>query len=459
MSKRKIEQYQDMIARLYPELGRQDNPEIDNEEKILSRTVTFQVTDDCNLACKYCYQVNKGKRRMSLDTAKKFVDLLLTGDKGMKEYLHPENSPALIVEFIGGEPFLEIDLIDQICDYLFDRMVEMDHKWLTMYTISICSNGVLYFDSKVQRFLNKHKNHISFSITIDGNKELHDSCRVFHDGSPSYDIAVAGAQDWMNQGNYMGSKITIAPGNVDYLFDAIVHMIDLGYEDINANTVYEKGWDLNLARKYYDQLIKIADYLIDKELYDDIFISLFSDDFFCPKLEIENENWCGGTGLMLSCDPDGYLYPCIRYMESSLGSLREPYCIGNVNEGIGLKEDDIQRIKCLNCITRRTQSSDKCFYCPIANGCSWCSAYNYQELGTANARVDYSCIMHKARALANAYYYSKVYQKKGINKIYKLYLPDSESLQIISKEELNTIKNNSNIEYVTDYETYFIDNE
>ena len=287
-------------------------------------------------------------------------------------------------------------------------MVEMDHKWLTMYTISICSNGVLYFDSKVQRFLNKHKNHISFSITIDGNKELHDSCRVFHDGSPSYDIAVAGAQDWMNQGNYMGSKITIAPGNVDYLFDAIVHMIDLGYEDINANTVYEKGWDLKLARKYYDQLIKIADYLIDKELYDDIFISLFSDDFFCPKLEIENENWCGGTGLMLSCDPDGYLYPCIRYMESSLGSLREPYCIGNVNEGIGLKEDEIQRIKCLNCITRRTQSSDKCFYCPIANGCSWCSAYNYQELGTANARVDYSCIMHKARALANAYYYSKV---------------------------------------------------
>ena len=37
----------------------------------------------------------------------------------------------------------------------------------------------------------------------------------------------------------MGSKITIAPGNVDYLYDAIVHMIDLGYEEINANTVYE----------------------------------------------------------------------------------------------------------------------------------------------------------------------------------------------------------------------------
>ena len=169
---KKFIQYQDMIAKLYPELSRQDNPDITNDEKTLSRTVTFQVTDACNLACKYCYQINKGKRRMSLDTAKKFIDLLLTGEKGMNEYLHPENSPALIIEFIGGEPFLEIELIDQIYNYFFDRMIELNHKWLTMHTISICSNGILYSDPKVQRFLNKHKNHMSFSVTIDGNKEF-----------------------------------------------------------------------------------------------------------------------------------------------------------------------------------------------------------------------------------------------------------------------------------------------
>lgn len=456
---KKFIQYQDMIAKLYPELSRQDNPEITNEEKTLSRTVTFQVTDACNLACKYCYQINKGKRRMSLDTAKKFIDLLLTGEKGMNEYLHPENSPALIIEFIGGEPFLEIELIDQIYNYFFDRMIELNHKWLTMHTISICSNGILYSDPKVQRFLNKHKNHMSFSVTIDGNKELHDSCRVFPNGSPSYDIAVAAAKDWMNQGNYMGSKITIAPGNVDYLYDALTHMIDMGYEEINANTVYEKGWDLNLAKKYYKQLVKISDYLVDNNLYEDIFISLFSEDFFKPKLETENENWCGGTGLMLSCDPDGYLYPCIRYMESSLGSDREPYCIGNVNDGIGVTADEIQKIKCLNCITRRSQSTDKCFYCPIGSGCSWCSAYNYQELGTPNARVDYSCIMHKARALANAYYWSKVYEKRNQDKLYELYLPDSESLEIISQEELNNIKNHSNIIYKSEYKDYFLVNK
>ena len=162
---------------------------------------------------------------------------------------------------------------------------------------------------------------------------------------------------------------------------------------------------------------------------------------------------------MLSCDPDGYLYPCIRYMESSLGSDREPYCIGNVNDGIGVTKDEIQKIKCLNCITRRSQSTDKCFYCPIGSGCSWCSAYNYQELGTPNARVDYSCIMHKARAIANAYYWSKVYEKRNLDKLYEFYLPDSESLEIISQEELNNIKNHSNIIYKSEYKDYFLENK
>jgi len=98
MSKKFI-QYPDMIAKLYPELITQDDLSTTNSKKILSKTITFQVTDACNLQCKYCYQINKGKRKMSFETAKKFVDLLLTGEKGMKEYLDPDNSPALIIPF------------------------------------------------------------------------------------------------------------------------------------------------------------------------------------------------------------------------------------------------------------------------------------------------------------------------------------------------------------------------
>lgn len=455
-SRRSFEQYQDRIARLYPELAKEDE---NGNIRSLSRTVTFQVTDDCNLACKYCYQINKGKRRMSFETAKKFIDLLLSGEKGFNTYVDPSYSKGIILEFIGGEPFLEIDLIDQICTYFFHECIRLDHPWATTFMISICSNGILYFSPKVQAFLNKYKDNISFSITIDGNKELHDSCRVFHDGSPSYDIAVAGAQDWMNRGYYMGSKITIAPGNITHVFSAIKHMIELGYLDINANCVYEKGWEQHHATEFYWQLKDVANYVLNNDLVEELYLSLFIDTFFKPKEVNDLNNWCGGTGLMLSCDPDGYLYPCIRYMESSLGCSRKPYRIGHIDTGIGQTEDDNSRLTCLNCIDRRTQSTDECFYCPIAEGCSWCSAYNYQETGTPDKRVIYICEMHKARALANAYYWAKHYENKGENKKYKLYVSKEWALNIIPEEEWEALLALPNIEYCGDIDWQQLKNE
>lgn len=427
---KKFEQWQDMIARLYPELNDPESP-----SKCLSRTVTFQVTDECNLCCSYCYQINKGVRKMKFEDAKKLIDMLLTGDPRLGGYVDVETSPGIIIEFIGGEPFLCVDLIDQICTYFYDRAIELMHPWATKFCISICSNGVLYFKPEVQKFLNKWRNNISFSITIDGNKELHDSCRVFPDGSGSYDLAVAGAQDWMKRGYYMGSKITIAPGNLEYLTSAIMHMVELGYNEINANVVYEKGWTLDHAKEYYRQLKGIADYWVEHDMAKDTYLALFDDGFFKPKKEDDLENWCGGTGFMLSMDPDGWLYPCIRYMESSLGTDREPLRIGHVNFGIAQRECDKQCVECLNAITRRTESTDECFYCPIAAGCSWCSAYNYQENGTPDSRCTYICDMHKARSLANVYFWNKWYRKQGTDERFEMHCPKEWAVPIIGEEE------------------------
>lgn len=433
---RKFEQWQDMIARLYPEL--RENK--DEDDRVLSRTVTFQVTNDCNLCCKYCYQINKGKNRMSFSTAKEFIDLLLSGEKGFKEYVNPDISPSIVLEFIGGEPFLEVDLIDQIVDYFRIRTIELMHPWATNYCISICSNGVNYFDEKVQKFLYKNKDHLSFSITIDGNKELHNSCRVFADGSGSYDLAVAGANDWMSRGYYMGSKITIAPDNLKYLYDAITHMVDLGYNEINANCVYEKGWEQEHAVEFYKQLKRIADNFLDNDLVEDVYCSLFEENFFRPKDENDLQNWCGGIGYMLALDYKGDLYPCLRYMESSLGNSRKPLIIGNITDGIASKQCEKDCLQCLNSITRKTQSTHECFYCPIAEGCSWCSANNYQETGTPNKRVTHICEMHKARSLANVYYWNKYYLKNNIDKVFELHCPKLWALQIISEDEYEMLK-------------------
>lgn len=327
-----------------------------------------------SIAVHNCYQIHKGKRSMSFETAKKYIDLIISGDKGFSDYINPQTSPGIIIEFIGGEPFLEIDLIDKICDYFTSQLIEKQHPWATKYMFSICSNGVSYFDERVQRFLRKWNGHISFSVTIDGNKELHDSCRVFPDGSPSYDLAVAAAKDWMSRGYQMGSKITIAPGNVTFFYDAIKHMIELGYTEINANCVYEKGWETKHAIVLYEEMKKVSDYFLEHNLDFDheYYCSLFNANMFHPKDEDDLQNWCGGNGVMLSCDPDGYLFPCIRYMESSLGSDQEPYSIGHVDIGICQTECDKCRVECLKKINRRTQSTDECFNCPIAEGCSWC---------------------------------------------------------------------------------------
>ena len=140
------------------------------------------------------------KLKQPVEDAKKLIDMLLTGDERLGEYIDANTSPGIIIEFIGGEPFLCVDLIDQICTYFYDKAIELMHPWATKFCISICSNGVLYFEPKVQKFLNKWRHNLSFSITIDGNKALHDACRVFPDGTGSYDVAVAGARDWISRG-------------------------------------------------------------------------------------------------------------------------------------------------------------------------------------------------------------------------------------------------------------------
>lgn len=442
MQRRNI-QYQDLIAKLYPETSGLRYDENGKEVKILSRPITFCVTNACQLRCKYCYETHKGNSYMSFETAKKFIDLILSGEKGMDEYINTDISPAVVLEFIGGEPFLAIDLIDQIVDYWMDTTTELMHPWADRFILSICSNGVAYFEPKVQKFLEKHKDRLSFSVTIDGNKELHDSCRVYAGTDRGcYDEAVAAAKDWMDRGYYMGSKVTLAPGNINYMYSAIMHMVDMGYTEVLANCVYEEGWTYDHAKIFYEQGKKLSDEFLRRDLdfEEDFYCSLFEENYFHPKEENDLENWCGGNGVMIACDWDGQIYPCIRYMPMSLGDRREPMVLGNVDDGI------LQTNKCRACfellrsVDRRTQSTDECFNCPIAEGCSWCTAYNYEVSGTPDWRATYICPMHKARALVNAYFWSRYYLKNNIKKKYTLHVPDDWALEVISQEELDMIK-------------------
>ncbi|MCR4778234.1 MAG: radical SAM peptide maturase, CXXX-repeat target family [Lachnospiraceae bacterium] len=383
------------------------------KEEGIVKTITLQVTDDCNLACSYCYQICKGHRVMDIETAKEFIDLLFTGEKGFDDYLDIKHLPGVILEFIGGEPMLAVDLMDEIIDYFQEKTLTGDMKYKDRWMVSITSNGTIY-TPKVKAFLKKHEHHLSYTVTIDGNKELHDSCRKFPDGRGSYDLAIKPALDMLKTDRNFGSKITISHENLPFLYEAVLNMIELGYRDIYANCVFEDVWQEGDEKIFYRELKKIADLMIREKLYEKIYVSLFEEYFFQPMGEDDNENWCGGTGKMLAVDPDGKLFPCLRYMESSVGDKYPPFTIGDLESGIGVRPAEQSRIKCMNCITRRSQSTDECYNCPVAKGCAWCSAGNYTCYGTPDKRTTFICKMHKARALANAYYFNHLYRAEGM---------------------------------------------
>jgi sulfatase maturation enzyme AslB (radical SAM superfamily) len=107
---------------------------------------------------------------MTWETAKTTIDKLFE--------LDAEKYSTLIVEFIGGEPLMEIDLINEITEYIIIKLINSHHPWLKFFRISICSNGLLYDTPKVQNYFKKYHEWIALAITIDGNKALHDKCRL-----------------------------------------------------------------------------------------------------------------------------------------------------------------------------------------------------------------------------------------------------------------------------------------
>lgn len=397
--------------------------------------IDFQINEDCNLCCTYCYQKNKTKKRMSFDVAKKTIDFLLHSTPKNNSYINYQKNDFISLVFIGGEPTLNFDLIDKILTYFIEQCIELNHPWLYKWVGRIDTNGVLLNTERFKAFEKKWGVNVSCAITLDGNKELHDSCRIFKNGQGSYDYVIKAINNELIQGKEPNSKLTISPENIKYLYDAVINFIDLGYKRIRMNCVYEEGWTLEHAKIYYKELKKIANYLIDNDLYNKIYIKIFDEDFYCPQLIDDNKNFCGGNGEMFSVNPDGDFFNCIRYTSTSLGNKVKPLIIGNIYKGIGTTEEFKDNINKMQCVTRLSQSSEECINCPVSAGCGWCSAYNYQYFGTVNKRTTFICWTHKAEALANVYYWNKVYRIKNLNKRFLNHLSKEDSLKIINLDE------------------------
>ena len=379
-----------------------------------SKSITFIVTKDCQLACKYCYLVGKNtKERMSWDVAKQAIDYILDREDEYQE-------ESVIWDFIGGEPFLEIDLIDKICDYIKTEMFRRNHHWFNSYRFSFSTNGINYHTNKVQQFIDKNKKHLSIGITIDGTKRKHDLNRIWktadiekgvkpkpEEEQGSYDDVVCNIPLWLKQFPGGSTKVTISSADIPYIKESVLHLYGLGIKEVNINCVFEDVWNDGDDISFENQLIELADTIIEKRLYEQYTCSFFVEHIGKPMDRInDNQNWCG-AGKMLAIDAAGNFYPCTRFAAYSLRS-KPAWIIGNVKDGI-----DQNKLRPFLMLDRTTQSNDECINCEVASGCAWCQGENYDaaDTHTIYQRSVAICKMHKARVRANNYYWNKLFRK------------------------------------------------
>lgn len=358
------------------------------------KTIVFIVTKDC-----HCYLVSKRSgEEMDFSVAKKAIDYLFSSNVFNQE-------TSIIYDFIGGEPLLKIELIDEIMDYAISEMQK--NAIGTDYKIRITTNGILYSHQTVQSFVQKHYNHQLLSISIDGTKEKNDLNRVFKNGKGSYDTIIANVSLWRKQFPHIGTRMTISHDDIRCIYESIKHLLSLGIKKIDVNPVLENVWQEGDDALFEEQLIKVADYIIDNDLYYDesLEITCFDDFIGRPLGEKDMQNSCGS--MFLAIDSAGQFYTCMRFANYSLRT-KKPRIIGNIHTGI-----DYNKLRPFYAADLASLYSLECLECNVATGCKWCPAENYEASTTETIyqRSTAICKMHKARVRAKNYYWNKLQHK------------------------------------------------
>lgn len=178
----------------------------EKEQSGIVKAMCLHIAHDCNLACKYCFAEEgeyHGRRAlMSAEVGKKALDFLVA-NSGKRRNLE--------VDFFGGEPLMNFDVVKEIVEY--GRQLEKEHDKLFRFTMT--TNGVLLND-EVQEFVNKECGNVVLSV--DGRKEVHDMMRPFRNGQGSYDLIMPKFKkiaDSRNQMNYY-VRGTFTHNNLDF---------------------------------------------------------------------------------------------------------------------------------------------------------------------------------------------------------------------------------------------------
>ena len=193
------------------------------ERETVVKALCLHIAHDCNLACRYCFAEEgeyHGRRAlMSYEVGKQALDFLIANSG---------NRVNLEVDFFGGEPLMNWDVVKRLVEY--GREQEKLHNKKFRFTLT--TNGVLLND-EIMEFANKEMANVVLSI--DGRKEVHDFMRPFRKGAGSYDLVVPKFQKFAKS---RGEKSYYARGtftrhNLDFSQD-VLHLADLGLDQISV---------------------------------------------------------------------------------------------------------------------------------------------------------------------------------------------------------------------------------
>ena len=196
------------------------------KRKTVVKALCLHIAHDCNLACRYCFagegEYHGRTALMSYEVGKKALDFLIE-NSGTRRNLE--------VDFFGGEPLMNFEVIKKIVEY--GRSLEKTHDKKFRFTLT--TNGVLLND-EVMEFANKEMSNLVLSI--DGRKEIHDKMRPSRNGKGSYDLILPkfiAAAELRNQTDYY-VRGTFTHYNTDFYKD-VLHLADLGFAQISVEPV------------------------------------------------------------------------------------------------------------------------------------------------------------------------------------------------------------------------------
>ena len=287
------------------------------------KALCLHIAHDCNLACRYCFagegEYQGDRSLMSYEVGKKALDFLVANSGSRRN---------LEVDFFGGEPLLNFDVVKKLVAY--GREIEKEKDKHFRFTLT--TNGVLLNDDIIE-FANQEMDNIVLSI--DGRKEVHNHMRPFKNGTGSYDFIIdkfKKVAESRNQQKYY-VRGTFTHNNLDFVED-VLHLADEGFEQISVEPVVAdpnepyairpedipqicEGYDIlakeMLARKKQGKGFNFFHYMID----------LSGGPCVYKRL-----SGCGSGTEYLAVTPWGDLYPCHQFVGE------EQFCLGNVDDGV-----------------------------------------------------------------------------------------------------------------------------